>query len=257
VVQQRGSQSLSRRRVARTVVRFVVLGAAAGTLAGYSAYTLRPARSAPDGAGGTTVAVQTHASRWQASNAATKTDRLPLLRQASFTMDGGYGGYALASAEQSADLGRLTDMVAAAPMISSTESSAYAPSKPTAESKLAALAPAPHDKPKPAAMPRESGDILGDGQIAGLKNRLRLTSDQIEYWPAVESALRDVARTQLHHAGAKRAHGGKVNIDVNSAEVQKLIWAAMPLLMRLREDQKREVRKLARVIGLEQVASQI
>jgi hypothetical protein len=48
-----------------------------------------------------------------------------------------------------------------------------------------------------------------------------------------------------------------VNIDVNSPEVQKLIWAAMPLLMRLRVDQMGEVRKLARVIGLEQVASQI
>ena len=50
---------------------------------------------------------------------------------------------------------------------------------------------------------------------------------------------------------------GKMNIDINSPEVQKLIWAAMPLLMRLREDQKSEVRKLARVIGLEQVAAQI
>jgi hypothetical protein len=55
----------------------------------------------------------------------------------------------------------------------------------------------------------------------------------------------------------KPAPDGKVNIDVNSPEVQRLIWAAMPLLMRLREDQKREVRALARVIGMESVASQI
>jgi hypothetical protein len=67
--------------------------------------------------------------------------------------------------------------------------------------------------------------------------------------------LRVVARTQLHSAGHKR--GRKVAIDVNSPEEQNLISAAMPLLMRLREDQKGEVRKLARVIGLEQVASQI
>ncbi len=64
-----------------------------------------------------------------------------------------------------------------------------------------------------------------------------------------------MVRTQLR--GTKHASGGKVNIDINSPEVQKLIWAAMPLLMRLRDDQKSEVRKLARVIGLEQVASQI
>ena len=97
--------------------------------------------------------------------------------------------------------------------------------------------------------------MLDDGQIAGLKGRLRLTSDQVEYWPAVEAALRDVVRKQLR--GTKHVVGGKVNIDTNSPEVQKLIWAAMPLLMRLRDDQKSEVRKLARVIGLEQVAAQI
>jgi hypothetical protein len=33
--------------------------------------------------------------------------------------------------------------------------------------------------------------------------------------------------------------------------------APMPLLVQLREDQKREVRMLARIIGLEAVASQI
>ena len=106
-----------------------------------------------------------------------------------------------------------------------------------------------------ARPPAHSGSFLDDGQISGLKGRLRLTSDQVEYWPAVEAALRDVVRTQLR--GTKHVVGGKVNIDTNSPEVQKLIWAAMPLLMRLREDQKSEVRKLARVIGLEQVASQI
>ena len=63
-----------------------------------------------------------------------------------------------------------------------------------------------------------------------------------------------MVRTQLR---GSRLATGRVNIDVNAPEVQKLIWAAMPLLMRLREDQKSEVRKLARVIGLDQVASQI
>jgi hypothetical protein len=77
----------------------------------------------------------------------------------------------------------------------------------------------------------------------------------MEYWPAVEGALREVARTQLRHT--KQMQGRKINIDVNSAEVQQLIWAAMPLLMRLRDEQKSEVRKLARIMGLEQVASQI
>jgi hypothetical protein len=39
--------------------------------------------------------------------------------------------------------------------------------------------------------------------------------------------------------------------------VQQLKSAAMPLLFQLRDDQKEEVRKLARVIGLDKVASAI
>jgi len=153
-------------------------------------------------------------------------------------------------------------VIAATPSIPAAEPAPVAEAK-AAEAKTAVLAPPdkPHDKskrlpPPPAApaVPASTG-LLDDGQISGLKGRLRLTSDQVEYWPAVEAALRDVARTHLR--GTKHAFGGKINIDTNSPEVQKLIWAAMPLLMRLRDDQKSEVRKLARVIGLEQVASQI
>jgi hypothetical protein len=39
--------------------------------------------------------------------------------------------------------------------------------------------------------------------------------------------------------------------------VQQLKSAAMPLLWQLRDDQKDEVRKLARMIGLDRVASAI
>ena len=106
-----------------------------------------------------------------------------------------------------------------------------------------------------APIPVAQGNVLDDSQISGLRGRLRLTSDQIEYWPAVESALREVVRTQLR--GIKHSAGTQLNIDVNSPVVRKLIWAAMPLLMRLRGDQKSEIRRLARVIGLDQVASQI
>ena len=43
----------------------------------------------------------------------------------------------------------------------------------------------------------------------------------------------------------------------NSAEVQRLKDAAMPLLFQMREDQKQEVRKFAQLIGLSDVASMI
>lgn len=240
-------------RLTRFAVRFVVLGATAGILAGYSAYAMRPSSALPAGSGGEFIEPQT-------SNAAAKTNRLPFLQQTSLT-----AGYSLASAPQSADLNRFYDMVTAAtpaiPLAEPDHTAAFpAPAaEPEPEAKEStAPAPVPHKVVRlPAPPQRPSDSFLDDTQISSLRGRLRLTSDQVEYWPAVETALRDVVRTQLRDTRAKQTRGGKMNIDVNSPEVQKLIWAAMPLIMRLREDQKREVRKLARVIGLEQVASQI
>ena len=103
---------------------------------------------------------------------------------------------------------------------------------------------------------RNPAGLLDDAQIASIKGRLRLTADQEGYWAPVEAALRDVVKQQSREARRKEGLG-PVAIDVNSPEVQRLTWAAMPLLMRMREDQKREVRTLARVIGLDAVASQI
>jgi len=98
--------------------------------------------------------------------------------------------------------------------------------------------------------------LLSDGQIAGIKDRLKLTANQEYYWPAVETALRAVAR-KIHSSRQAAAKPGTMPIDPDSDEVQQLKSAAMPLLFQLREDQKDEVRKLARVIGLDKVASAI
>jgi hypothetical protein len=112
------------------------------------------------------------------------------------------------------------------------------------------------NKPAPAAPPQLSNAILDDSQIASIKNRLRLTPAQAEHWPAVETALRDLARQQarLHK---QRSKGAPPPIDPESPEVKTLMWAAMPLLRQLREDQKREVRMLVRVLGLHKVAAYI
>jgi hypothetical protein len=121
----------------------------------------------------------------------------------------------------------------------------------------AAMSPA-LTKPRLAARPapQKSYALLSDAQIAGIKERLRLSSDQEYYWPAVENALRAVAR-KIHSTrqGGPSATGAP--IDPDAAEVQQLKSAAMPLLFQLREDQKQEVRTLARLIGLEKVAAQI
>lgn len=120
----------------------------------------------------------------------------------------------------------------------------------------AATPPAP--KPKLAAKPplQKTYALLSDEQIAGIRERLKLSSDQEYYWPAVEDALRAVAR-KIHATRQADPHATGAPIDPDAAEVQQLKSAAMPLLFQLREDQKREVRTLARLIGLEKVAAQI
>jgi hypothetical protein len=121
----------------------------------------------------------------------------------------------------------------------------------------AALAEPP-PKPKAASRPQVQKNyaFLSEAQIAGIKERLHLTSDQEYYWPGIEQALRGIAR-KIQAARLSNPNGNAGSIDPDSAEVQQLKSAAMPLLFQLREDQKEEVRKLARVIGLEKVASAI
>jgi hypothetical protein len=117
----------------------------------------------------------------------------------------------------------------------------------------------PSGPPKPRAarpQPPKPAAVLSDAHIAGIKDRLHLSSDQEYYWPPVESALRAVAR-RLQAARLSNPNAGNMPIDPDSDEVQQLKSAAMPLLFQLREDQKDEVRKLARVMGLEKVASAI
>jgi hypothetical protein len=115
---------------------------------------------------------------------------------------------------------------------------------------------------KPQPQPQKSYALLSDGQIAGIKERLKLSSSQESYWPPVETALRAVARkihsTRQANPNAPNPSAIAVSqIDPDSEEVQQLKSAAMPLLFQLREDQKEEVRKLARIIGLDKVASAI
>ena len=250
---------MAKRKAVRFLVQFVFLGATAGTLAGYSAYAIRPGRALQPDA--TTGSVNEPSSP-QVSNTMAKADRLAAPIKAALNSSDNVT-YSLASATPSVDAGRFSGRITAyAPMLPNPvigiEPVAPAPSAVAAEPPpKAATAPLPLPRPKKLLPPPAPNGVLDDAQIASVKDRLRLTEDQAQYWPAVETALRDVVKTQLHSVHLRPTRNGKANIDVNSPEVQRLIWAAMPLLMRLREDQKREVRKLARVMGLDAVASQI
>lgn len=122
-----------------------------------------------------------------------------------------------------------------------------------AQAPAAVQAPA---KPKVVAKPHKTYSLLSDVQIAGIRDRLKLSSSQEYYWPSVEIALRNVVR-KISANKLSNPGGPNVQIDPNCDEVQQLKSAAMPLLFQLRDDQKEEVRKLARIIGLEKVAQQI
>jgi hypothetical protein len=169
--------------------------------------------------------------------------------------------------------------------------SAVAPSPPAPASETVASLPpaevAPMPRPVPAAVPRseaQSGAVpllhavpklptaataeqhvsrpeflLNDVQIASIKQRLHLSPDQDRMWPAVEAALRNVAYAKTHYArrhGPVEGAGGVASLDSNSAEVQGLKSAAIPLIMSFSDQQKSEVRSLAHVMGLDKLAAE-
>ena len=104
------------------------------------------------------------------------------------------------------------------------------------------------------------GFVLNDVQIASIKQRLHLTEDQQQMWPAVEAALRNIAYARAREAKRQGTNAGATHvassIDPNSVEVQGLKDAAVPLIMSFSSEQRDEVRSIAHVMGLDQLASQ-
>ncbi len=90
--------------------------------------------------------------------------------------------------------------------------------------------------------------------IARIKSVLHLRPDQERYWPAVESALRAVAKRQQ----AQNEQGGLVHrissrvvsIVLDNAAVAKLAAAARPLIAALDGEQLQAASGLAQEMGL-------
>jgi hypothetical protein len=102
--------------------------------------------------------------------------------------------------------------------------------------------------------------VLNDAQIASIKSRLHLSPDQEQMWPAVEAALRSIAYSKSRDG--RRKGGGATSVEVASLdpygpEVQGLKSAAFPLIMSFSDEQRSEVRSIAHVMGLDQLASQL
>ncbi len=100
--------------------------------------------------------------------------------------------------------------------------------------------------------------MLNDAQIASIKTRLHLTPDQEQMWPAVEAALRNIAYTRSREARrlGTLANTQLASADANGVDVRDLKSAAIPLIMSFNSEQKDEVRNLAHVMGLDQLATQ-
>ena len=112
--------------------------------------------------------------------------------------------------------------------------------------------PAPQQAAVPKPKPPRSNAVLNDAQISSIKRRLNLTPDQERYWPAVEAELRKMEY-------AKRAAGGSrtASVDMSKVNVEGLKSAGYPLVMSFSDDQRRELRSLAHLLGLESVMSGI
>lgn len=148
-----------------------------------------------------------------------------------------------------------------APVVASVQPAAALPAAQAERAPRTLPQPRAEARPQALADARRanrSGFVLNDAQIASIKNRLHLSADQEQMWPAVEAALRNIAYAK---ARDMRRHGTPADaelaaLDPDSAEVQGLKAAAVPLIMSFNDEQRSEVRSLAHVMGLDQLASQ-
>jgi zinc resistance-associated protein len=101
---------------------------------------------------------------------------------------------------------------------------------------------------------------FGDARIAAVHAGLKLTPDQEKNWPAVESALRDLAK-QRSERFAARASANRPSDPIErlqlraktmqerGAALDKLATAAKPLYASLDDSQKHRLTVLARLNG--------
>ena len=108
-------------------------------------------------------------------------------------------------------------------------------------------------KPAVATPKPRSNAVLNDSQIASIRKRLNLTPDQERYWPAVAAELR-----KMEYKKDKSAPGTRTaSVDLSKVNVEGLKSAGYPLVMSFNDDQRRELKSLTHLLGLESVMSGI
>jgi hypothetical protein len=107
--------------------------------------------------------------------------------------------------------------------------------------------------PKPE---KPSRLLLSDMQIAGIKQRLKLTAAQEKYWSPMEAALREVM-VQVYDYQKRGKRSGDETFDTESGSVARLKETSRALFAQLRTDQKNEIMMLARIAGLSSVVAEV
>jgi zinc resistance-associated protein len=114
-------------------------------------------------------------------------------------------------------------------------------------------------------MSPEDRAALTDARIAGLKAGLKLTPEQEKNWPAVETAIRDLAKQRADQTAARRNARASTDTEqrrpdaierlrrdadamsTRAAGLKRLADAAQPLYQSLDDGQKRRFTMLLRV----------
>lgn len=108
---------------------------------------------------------------------------------------------------------------------------------------------------RPAARAGSAGFVLTSARIARIKSVLRLTAEQERHWPPVEAALRAIMRHQVRAESGGDDAVHPVAGAVDAGLLRRLSSVAMPLIMSLGDDQKRNAFAVARSMGLAEVAA--
>jgi hypothetical protein len=105
-----------------------------------------------------------------------------------------------------------------------------------------------------------SGVVVSHAHIARLKSVLKLSAVQEQFWPAVESAFRELIQQQVEEgiapSGLMQGISNKAAaIGLNALALRRLASAAYPLIKTLSEEQKDSAIAFARSVGLTSIAA--
>ncbi len=109
---------------------------------------------------------------------------------------------------------------------------------------------ASYENGRSAASPR-----ITEGHIARLRAALRLTGPQQHFWPAVESALRNLVHRHTPERGSAGVLHRAVAAVGDANGIRRVAAAAGPLIGALDEKQKQDGMRVIRAMGFGSLAS--